>query len=51
MEDQELFTELKNLFPFPSSDVSKLGSTRKILAICGVEKLQKPFPNLTRLRI
>ncbi len=29
MEDQELFTELKNLFPFPSSDVSKLASTSK----------------------
>ena len=30
MWDQRLFTELKNLYPFPSTDVAKLGSTRKI---------------------
>ena len=50
MEDQELFTELKNLFPFPSSDVSKLTSTCRILEIC-MEKLRKMYQNLERLRV
>ena len=30
MWDQRLFTELKKVYPFPRTDVAKLGSTRKI---------------------
>ena len=40
MGDQNLFTELKNLSPFPRTDVAKLGSTRKISGIY-IEKSRK----------
>ena len=40
MGGQNLFTELKNLSPFPRTDVAKLGSTRKISGI-SIEKSRK----------
>ena len=40
MGDQNLFTELKNLSPFPRTDVAKWGSTRKISGI-SIEKSEK----------
>ena len=37
---QELFTELKKLYPLPSYDVAKLGYTRSFRGIC-MEKYRK----------
>ena len=40
MQEQNILTELKNLSPFPRTDVAKLGFTRKISGI-SIEKSGK----------